>query len=193
MNIPKVIVFDFDLTLTMEHTGGVPVKKNTFRYFNGNEQKLIEMLKFIKSKGLYVEINTRGNKFIITECLNHLAILMEIEPIVGEGLLIESVIGANTSDEIGDPYGDDKFDTIYEKMTEIGIKSRDESSTVWAYKKKEILDTIQNKYNIDKTGIYFFDDTKVNIDCCKHYGYINSFVINEDALLNTIKQINNLL
>jgi hypothetical protein len=192
MNIPKIIVFDFDLTLTMEHTGGVPDKKHTLMYFDGYEKELMDMLKLIKSKGLNIEVNTRGNKNNITECLNNLAKLLGEKPIVGEGLLIESVLGANTDDEMGDPYGNDKFDKIYDEMIKIGVGKGDESSIVWAYKKKEILDEIHKKYGVDKTSIYFFDDTQINIKCCKHYGYTNSFVVEEDALLNTIEQINSL-
>jgi hypothetical protein len=193
MNYPKVIVFDFDLTLTIEHTGGIPIKKNVLGYFNGHETKLIEMLRLIKSKGSNIYINTRGNKHAVTECLNHLATLMKIESIVGEGLLIESVLGANTDDEMGDPYGNDKFDKIYDEMIKIGVGKGDESSIVWAYKKKEILDEIQDKYSVNKTKIYFYDDTKVNIECCKYYGYTNSFVVREGALLDTIQQISSLL
>ena len=186
----KVIVFDFDLTLTYEHTGGEPDIKNTLKYFNYNGKNLIEMLHFLKkNSGIKVHVNTRGNKIMIADCLNDLGKKLDNSQIVGEGLLIESVLGAETSDEISDPYGDNKFDEVLQEMTEIGIKSSDESSTVWAFKKKEILDEILNKYNIEKNDIYFYDDTKVNINCCRHFGYTNSFLIGSGALDDTIREV----
>lgn len=192
----KIVVFDFDLTLTYEHTGGEPNIEDTLKYFNncGNNggKYLIEMLHFLQKIKVKVHVNTRGNKIMITNCLNDLGKKLGHNQIVGEGLLIESVLGAETSEEIGDPYGGKKFDEVFQEMIKIGIKSIDESSTVWAYKKKEILDQIWKKYNIEKSNIYFYDDTKVNIDCCQYFGYINSYLIGSSALDDTIRKIFNL-
>ncbi len=62
--------------------------------------------------------------------------------------------------------------------------SEDISSLEWPNKKTNILNRISKKYtNGDKSKIFFYDDTKENIDVAIKNGYGNSYLVITNGIL----------
>lgn len=61
-----------------------------------------------------------------------------------------------------------------------------EDTYQWAIYKLNYLDEISKLESINKSNIYFFDDTKINIDVAISNGYINSNLIQFDYKKNIL-------
>jgi FMN phosphatase YigB (HAD superfamily) len=140
MNKYMIVVFDFDLTLTTVHTGGIP-NINT-DYFGERLEVVKKILNNLEKDKISVYICTRG----VASYVNTYVKSSKFK------LAITGVWGATDLREL--------------------------ASGDWHLRKVEILDKICRHHKIDKSEIYFFDDTKKNIDAAKAAGYIHSIHVN---------------
>lgn len=163
----RVFVFDFDLTLTNEHTAGVP-EPHEMGVMSSDTQRRLEIL-FAKlaRHNMPVYINTRGNVSKIKAFLKN------------KHLFVKEIKGASSDAEIADPYrNDDHFDDVLRTMGTMGIRvsrTMDESTIVWAYRKQELLQEIARQERVKPSQVYFFDDTAVNVRTAKMFGFQNSY------------------
>ena len=152
----KILVLDFDQTFLKEHSNGQPIITNKVLSDADKEdykKNLTELLKYFNK----IYINTRGLKEEITQWL-------KTNGLFGENL-IDSVYGADVVN---------KTDITVDKP--LAIKEIDD---FWAKQKVIFLNKIATKHNItDKSKIYFYDDTDLNIkEAKKSDQFINSFTV----------------
>lgn len=174
-------VFDFDQTLIMGHSDGIPNLSYNYDTDDCMILELIKMFKALKKKNISIYINTRGIAKDVERYLKH-----RFEQL-GENSdnYITDVMGAVFRNEISNGIFDDEeflqIDAIVEnKLKEHGLKDeqlKDSSSRVWALQKSAFLDHICELEKVAKENVYFFDDTAINIVFAKSCGFINSFVI----------------
>lgn len=185
MDVP-LFFFDFDLTLTLEHSGGEPEPSvgTVIELFSDYDspnaelvarervESLLKLFEDIRSRGGLVYICTRGLKKEIGETMDIAAQFCRggSTPVVGKGNLIEEVLGANNVDEIADPF----------------YRETDTSTEDWALKKKELIQSVVQQHNTPTDLVYFFDDTRINIEVSKNAGFKNAEVITDPRLLNEI-------
>lgn len=190
-----IVFFDFDYTLTKNHTGGelgveykqegneeVPVLDSTgnlalrityddvLYYMGGRERQrdVIQMIMQVRRAGYLVYINTRGLEESCRIAFNTIQ-----EGFVGPGRWIEGVVGATTIDQIADPYPDSPPHV--------------ESEDLWARRKTEFMDMVTAWHGIDKENALFFDDTQLNIDYARDHGYWRSYLVSADNVIATVR------
>ncbi|MCP3659713.1 MAG: hypothetical protein GY830_05075 [Bacteroidetes bacterium] len=172
----KAFVFDFDLTLTMEHTGGYP-DDHDLDYIFANENnisKIKTMFKKIKQKGYNIYINSRGVKREIENKLKKAKLLK----------YISKVYGAREREDVSNP--------LFLRKVWEGKTQNEKPTEQWALIKTYYLDQIA-KQGFNPNNIYFFDDTSKNIEKAS-YKYPNSYKIDKNHRLNqTISKVNNIL
>lgn len=129
----KVVIFDFDLTLTDTHSGWVP--RPGFEMMDGDAKKrLIGALNTLQGKGVRVYVCTRGVKTLVEDALKEN---------LGEG-----IIGENGP--IIEVYGADNIGHVRK------------GSGYWADLKTRMIERIIKKEKVEPEDVYFFDDTKLN-------------------------------
>lgn len=187
-----IVFFDFDYTLTQNHTGGelgveynqeeVPVLDSTgnpvirityndvLDAMGGLERQsdVIQMIMQVRRAGYLVYINTRG----LEECCR-IALNTIQEGFVGPGRWIEGVVGATKLDQIADPYTDSP--------------PHMESEDLWARRKTELMDMVTAWHGTDKENALFFDDTQLNIDYARDHGYLRSYVVSPENVIATVR------
>ena len=77
----KIVVFDFDKTLTVVHTGGKPIIG--VDYFSGYLPLITEYLRTYRQKGWKVYINTRGIQSAVIRYLNSVDLSKYIDGVYG--------------------------------------------------------------------------------------------------------------
>lgn len=174
-------VFDFDQTLIMGHSGGIPDISNNYDTDDCIILELIKMFNALKKKSISIYINTRGIAKEVKKYLKH-----RFEKL-GENSdnYIKDVMGAVFKNEISNGIFDDEeflqIDAIVEnKLKEQGLNDdqlKDPSSRIWAFQKSAFLDHICELEKVANENVYFFDDTAINILFAKSCGFSNSFVI----------------
>jgi len=197
-----VFVFDFDQTLTMEHSGGEPDPSDDYIV---RMDLLVAMLERLYDMGISVYINTRGiattdKVSVRTYLKDRLNALKKQQEKVGQQQttfkkLIKDVYGADSEDSIGNPFDTkqarqsvrtqqqyiQKIENVFIKTDAEVIKVlgelKDESSRVWAHQKLLYLDKIAKRAHVPKENVYFFDDTVINVCYAKAHGYIHSYRI----------------
>ena len=197
-----VFVFDFDQTLTMEHSGGEPDPSDDYIV---RMDLLVAMLERLYDMGISVYINTRGiatteKVSVRTYLKERLDTLKKQQEKVGQQQttfkkLIKDVYGADSEDSIGNPFDTkqarqsvrtqqqyiQKIEDVFYKTDAEVIKVlgelNDESSRVWAHQKLLYLDKIAKRAHVPKENVYFFDDTVINVCYAKAHGYIHSYRI----------------
>jgi HAD superfamily phosphatase (TIGR01681 family) len=85
----KIVVFDFDKTLTVAHTGGNPIKG--VDYFSGHLPLITKYLKTYRQHGWKIYVNTRGIQSIVISYLRSVSLFK----------YINGVYGALTIEELG--------------------------------------------------------------------------------------------
>jgi len=169
-----VFVFDFDQTLTMYHSGGLPELEVDYIE---RMDLLLPMLEKLNQRGIVVYINTRG---IAADVKLYLKKKLDGPDKV---LWIRDVYGADSEENIGDALLPDE--TAFNRIDDLVIKTlgqrkdmKDPSSRVWAYQKSVFLEDIATREGVtDKADVYFFDDTAINVEYAKTNGFTNSFRI----------------
>jgi hypothetical protein len=158
----KILVLNFDQTFLKEHSNGQPLTNNNF--LSGIDKA--EYIKYLTELRKYFDkiyINTRGLKEEIKQWLTK-------HSLFGENL-INSVYGADVVK---------KTDIALDKPLAIFQKDNEsESKLFWAKQKVIFLNEIAADHSItDKSKIYFYDDTKENIEEAKKDNqFINSFIV----------------
>jgi hypothetical protein len=202
-----IFVFDFDLTLTMDHSGGFPFSDQD--YMKGQLPNLVKMLETLNELGVIVYINTRG---IVGDYPFSVKTYLQARLGPKYRTLIRDVYGAVPSEEVdedGIPFlefspdydlrgvisrTDSEFRTRYlpnfigKRITQ-RTKLNPDDDTLWALHKVCILEKIKRDEEVTKNQIYFFDDTKINIEVAKWFGFSHSYCITEKNLLQTIKLV----
>jgi hypothetical protein len=178
-----IFVFDFDQTLIMGHTGGLPTMGCEYETDNSLIIKLCNMLKLLQDKNISIYINTRG---VIKEVTDYLRFRFQL---VKENFdtLIQGIFGADNEEQISNPYLSTlEFwyanNIVCSKLE--NAKLQDASTRVWAYQKTNFLIKIAEQQQIPKEYVYFFYDSSINIEYAKTCGFVNSFVIRDDSLVD---------
>ena len=166
INNYKAFAFDFDLTLTIDHTGGKPIDyvSNTGRFAGQNKSlttlfgkdglaQLFKMIQDIKAKGIAVYIVSRGEYGQLVKTFQ--------DNFQHDGQSLLELIGGETH-----IYGAITTKPEYPTSETRGKYSLSVANeNVWAGYKLDYLKDINRKYNSTRQpNILFFDDTKVNID-----------------------------
>jgi len=187
ISMVKAIFFDVDQTLITGHTGGVygDKSKGYTRDFpidtliSEDKLKIIrDDLQSLQSNGYTLFINSRGNFKSVELLLLHLDLIRYFERM--------NILTARMPEDIREFYS-------IAKSYEIGMGPS--SSEEWAEIKTYFIDRVFDKYNIQsKNDVWFFDDTKTNIEYAKENGYKNSFVVDNTpgsrrSLEDLIKQL----
>jgi hypothetical protein len=161
----KIFVFDFDMTLTSEHSGGIfrdkiiddkQINGLEYDYFS-NEQYLQVLLLFTKIKNdpeNLIYIVSRGvSSKIKKNLLNTHPELLEF---------IECIYGSLDYEHVNS----ESFDSCY-----------------WENKKYIFLNKIKNMFSEFDSVLYFFDDTKQNIKYVnnKNTEDIKGFIVEHDT------------
>lgn len=167
-----ILVFDFDLTITAEHTGGTPRvnvedalgKKYIPNYFNEDFKYLKDFLKeYYKYYNIY--INSRGVSDMIVEYLS--------SPFIDIFQYISGVYGAKDGFSIN--------------------PNPNNSDEIWADIKVNVNKKIQTLNKLEpESKIIFFDDTDLNITRSKENNFYNSYLVDrEKSLQNKIRFFEN--
>jgi len=168
----KLFIFDFDLTLTTEHTKGIPdISK---QYFSVSQLKLLkELFASIKNdfKGSKIIILSRSIEKMLRYYMKNYA----------RTLLQQNI--------------HDLFNEITDNIDEIIGSSLDEYKKLdndikWAQWKVDHIKKLIIKYNTDAKNVIFFDDTQINIEYAKANNFINSFIVSliksaDGSIVNT--------
>ena len=172
MDNNKIVVLDFDLTISAKHTGGYPERFPASILFDDKQKKLSDALKRLHGLGIKCYINTRARRLSIINKLYEIGIK------VGKYEIIDEVYGASSIEEMGDD------------------KNGESIKLYWANKKVLFLNDILSKNpKSSKDNILFFDDTKLNIDKAVENGYKYSFYVtnNITSMLSSFKMITSLV
>lgn len=182
--------FDFDMTLTLDHTGGTagmqfteeddPVCDSDGKYvlevtpdmvteFFGTTdwiQTIVSKFQEIKKKhGGKIFINTRGIVACVEEFLKKTGEVTDL-PIRN---LIDGVLGANTIEE---------------------VECEDQGNNdveFWATKKVQFIEEVMTKHNLsDKNLVFFYDDTLTNIQYAQEKGFMNAVQVRPATLIENI-------
>jgi hypothetical protein len=170
----KVFVFDFDQTLIVGHSGGLPKIDLEYKTNDCILLELVKMLQALKQKNITVYINTRGIASLVQKYLTHLFKKFKIE----FKDYIKAVKGAATEQEIktANLSSRDFYVVDAQVRNTVETSGYDQSSCVRAWQKVLFLDQIAAEEQVAKESVYFFDDTAVNIAYAKANGFKNSFV-----------------
>lgn len=148
----KIIILDFDLTITDIHTGGRINYDLLYWNSSDNFNLLVKTLQKIKSFGWLIYIVSRGISSNIRKYLDKLNILN----------LFEDIYGAQDQDHLS------------------------QGTNYWARYKTEYINQIVKINNINKTNIFFIDDTEENINYAISNGYANSILLNSLDCVSSI-------
>jgi len=211
-SIKTIFVFDFDLTLTMDHSGGLP--NSDIDYMNGQLPQLVKMLESLHKIGIIVYINTRG----ITGDYPY-SVKTYLQARLGPkySTLIRDVYGGAPSEDVDEEDGmpfleftpdydlrkaisrtDSEFRRRYlpelvgKRITQRTDLDPDDGG-LWALHKVCVLEKIQKDENVSKDQIYFFDDTLINIQVAEWFEFSHSYHISQVNLLQTIEIVKNVL
>jgi hypothetical protein len=194
-SVKGALVFDFDLTLTMQHTGGFPKsldevtdRNETFKglalwkeylypLYGGekNYERLITVFKQAIAEGYLLFINSRGMKQSLMHHFND----------TFPGMFKEIYAADRGQLKIDEPYDPTIKYIQYDA-------DKDKGTDRWGTIKSVHLQEISRKYKIPPSSIYFFDDTEVNIKFAKAYKFPNSFLITGKTV-ETCQLVENLL
>mgnify|MGYP003602020562 CR=1 FL=1 len=150
---PVVVVLDFDLTMTMEHTGGYPQSivelyrdsHRTILFENYYDDLLATMQQLVDEFGVLFFINSRGIQSELDYVCNGV--------LFPKGL-ISGIFGAKDTADLG------------------------QSETHWAKRKAAVLQRLLDEgIAWSSQDIYFLDDTDTNIEAALQSGFVNSFCI----------------
>jgi ubiquitin C-terminal hydrolase len=158
----KILVLDFDQTFLKEHSNGTPITKKII-LSDADKADYIKYLTALRKYFNKIYINTRGLKAEITQWLRQYDLFEEN--------LINDVYGADVVN---------KTDITVDKLLAINQENNeDESKQFWATQKVIFLNDIAADHSItDKSKIYFYDDTELNIlEAKKNDQFINSFTV----------------
>lgn len=179
-------IFDLDLTLTIKHTGGL---------YNGGDVHSImdvssvkDMLLKLKYKNVF--LCSRGQ-------YNSCYMLLKNAGLLG---FFCGIYAAKNND------GDDKFifeseptNDLHLEYDVIGLNNK-EWEKKWAELKSKFISAIREKYYNhpdNLSNIYFFDDTKLNVDFVnrdnKDNNIVNAFYIETKNYNQTIDIVNHIL
>ena len=158
----RVLVFDFDRTLTVKHTTGCPIsvpigKKDVWP--GDTYEQLIEKLANFKTRGFKLYICSRGVQSEISDWLQENAEeLMALIP-------IENIMGAKTAWDISP------------------LSTRAENKAHWAKLKPKMIQAQLGLSEEEKQNVHFFDDTLDNVTAAGKAGFNAYNVVKPDALM----------
>lgn len=152
-----VFVFDLDNTITNRHTGG--------RYGNGDFMTYITPEMKRSTRDTFKEIKRAGHKIYINS-RGHLLSVHNFCKDSGLHSYIDGYYCAKDS-----RYTDHITDHTYSKHP---------MSSYWPDVKKIHLDLIANREGVEPDQIYFFDDTRSNVQTALRARYVNSHVVDSN-------------
>jgi hydroxymethylpyrimidine pyrophosphatase-like HAD family hydrolase len=164
-NAKKIIILDFDLTLTSVHSNGLPTSNPAFKnpqtlFTNTKGGNNLQEFKYIFAQLLEanykIYINTRGLADEVRECLKALEL----------DIYITKVYGAKTSLEISFP----EFTKEELDVTQLEYDSF-EDCKIWPVKKYVTNYKIMLEEKLTVDDIIFIDDQKNNVEWSKHKFY----------------------
>lgn len=168
-----IFVFDLDNTLTQRHSGGHYEKGTLDRYMTKEQYlSVYSLFQTIHSNGDSIYINSRGIANSIYQFLDDTALLE----------FVSGIYAAYSS-----------FEEQSKKKYKIPIVAKYKlvsSSSKWSVFKTHYLDQIRSTEGVSKDRIYFFDDTKPNVEHAKNSGYTNSFIVNSNMYPNIYEKYN---
>lgn len=148
----KILVLDFDLTITDIHTSGNINENLLYWYTIKNLHQLTDTLLKFKTNDWKIYIVSRGIESDIIKYLKKINISQ----------IFDDVYGAKN------------------------ISQLSESTLNWSKYKTKYLDIIIYKNKIEKTNLYFIDDTIENVNMAKTNGYSNSILLPKDIGLSSL-------
>jgi HAD superfamily phosphatase (TIGR01681 family) len=153
----KVFVFDLDNTITNTHTGG-HYEKGTYKKFISPImlKEVRTIFKKIKEDGGKIYINSRGIASKVYDFCND----------TGLNVFVDGYYAANYD---GRHYKHGKIETEFKL-----------DNNIWHIIKSLYLTRIVKKENIQPDNLYYFDDTRKNINYAKNTGFINSYLVNSN-------------
>lgn len=164
-----VFAFDFDKTLSMDHTGGYPVnylnrngKDVNTLFGNGGLAKLFKMIKDIKGNGIEVYIVSRGinNQLVETFKQSFINGNENLLDLIGGPDHIYGAIEDNNTTTQNALYVMSPFPSSDDNKTK--KQNYNNNVLAWASYKLEYLKDILGKKKTNR--ILFFDDTHENIE-----------------------------
>jgi hypothetical protein len=175
----NVFVFDLDQTITNGHTGGF-YKNDTYKQYISDEMLLNvkDMFRKIKLEKGKIYINSRGIASNVRIFCNDSGLSVFID-----GIYAATHEGHSTPEPEARPdlNPDKNIPTISEYMM---------SNHRWDIIKSIYLMQIVAKENIDYKQLYYFDDTKKNIEYAKYKGFRNSYIVDSNKYPNPNDEYN---
>ena len=178
----QAYVFDFDMTLTNKHSGGTPdVNDNTLM-----TQETIGLVKSLFDD--LVRQNIRV--FVVTR-----GVAVDVRKYLAQRNVRVRVLGSANETQINEPFqGLPKEKKMaLNSMKKHKLRAANEPELLWAHRKYEILNFILNHVQTDTDQVFFFDDTHLNIETAKIFGFKHSFHVTPGAVAQTVqfaRQIN---
>jgi hypothetical protein len=161
----KILILDFDNTMTDKHSGGHPDISKSYWNNNNNFLLLKNKLNILKQNKWKLYIVSRGMYDELNQYINHYF-----------PDLFEKVYGSLTLLELN------PFLNILIKNDDNEIKKRNIENFTWSLiKVNNIYDIMISNKITDKNRIYFYDDLDKNIKIAKINGFKNSFIVNDSS------------
>jgi HAD superfamily phosphatase (TIGR01681 family) len=197
MYTPKgIVAFDLDMTLTEQHTEGVfssegnPEKILEYVYYVSRDQytdddnvkgrlnahRIVRLFHDLWSRGYVVAIVSRGLRTSVVDFMHSLSAVCSKETVLPSGQILRPQAPFHESTMFRIYGADDERSIMDPKWQE-----QDEDETdAWARKKVEHLKSMCRLYCVRKKNVYFFDDTRENIEEAIANGFIHAIQRTDD-------------
>jgi len=203
--------FDLDLTLTAAHTGGVAgarfdeeaqdyerdadgslvvdvSREEAVGAFGSveNIRLVLDTLRSITDAGGVSFVVTRGVVGCATALLERAAAAAGRQEggVVGDGKLVEAVLGAATDLEVQNPFGE----AGERRLASAQERAHRVSTEMWAERKVELMEQVLRRFAAPNADAYFFDDTAANVREARRRGFENAVLVTE-PLVGTVKGV----